>query len=51
VAYGATIRDERHREFQSYDDIVEHCCFAWNQLTSQPWKIMSIGARDWAASH
>ncbi len=34
--------------FQSYDDILEHCCFAWNQLTSQPWKIMSIGARDWA---
>ncbi len=40
-----------NRVFQSYDDIVEHCCFAWNQLTSQPWKIMSISARDWAACH
>ncbi len=37
-----------NRVFQNYDDIVEHCCFAWNQLTSQPWKIMSIGVRDWA---
>ena len=37
-----------NRVFQSYDDILEHCCFAWNQLTSQPWKIMSIGTRDWA---
>ena len=37
-----------NRVFQSYDDILEHCCFAWNQLTNQPWKIMSIGTRDWA---
>ena len=37
-----------NRVFQNYDDIVEHGCFAWNQLTSQPWKIMSIGVRDWA---
>ena len=37
-----------NRVFQSYDDILEHCCFTWNQLTSQPWKIMSIGTRDWA---
>jgi transposase len=34
--------------FKNYDDIVDHCCFAWNQLTSQPWKIMSIGTREWA---
>ncbi len=37
-----------NRVFQSYDDIIEHCCLAWNQLTSQSWKIMSIGARDCA---
>mgnify|MGYP001295002258 CR=1 FL=1 len=34
--------------FKSYNDILEHCCFAWNQLIDQPWKIISIGMRDWA---
>ena len=34
--------------FKSYDDIVNHCCFAWNTLVDQPWKIMSIARRDWA---
>ena len=37
-----------NRVFTSYEDILDHCCFAWNQLTDQPWKIMSIGLRDWA---
>ena len=37
-----------NRVFASYDDIVEHCCDAWNKLIDQPWKIMSIGHRDWA---
>ena len=37
-----------NRIFSSYNDIVDHCCFAWNQLIDQPWKIMSIGLRDWA---
>jgi transposase len=37
-----------NRVFTSYDDIVDHCCFAWNRLIDQPWKIMSIGMRDWA---
>ena len=37
-----------NRVFKSYDDIVDHCCFAWNKLIDQPWKIMSIGMRDWA---
>lgn len=37
-----------NRVFQSYDDIVDHCCKAWNKLVDQPWKIMSIGLRDWA---
>jgi hypothetical protein len=23
-------------------------CEAWNKLIDQPWKIMSIGLRDWA---
>ncbi len=44
------IRDNwlSNRVFHSYDDIVAHCCDAWNKLTDQPWRIMSIGLRDWA---
>ena len=30
------------------DNIVDHCCYAWNTLLAQPWKIMSIARRDWA---
>ncbi len=37
-----------NRVFKSYDDIVDHCCFAWNRLINEPWRIMSIGLRDWA---
>jgi transposase len=37
-----------NRVFASYDDIVSHCCDAWTKLTDQPWKIMSIGRREWA---
>ena len=37
-----------NRTFTSYDDIVDHCCEAWNELTDQPWRIMSIGLRQWA---
>lgn len=37
-----------NRIFKSYDDIVDHCCFAWNKLVDQPWRIMSIGLRTWA---
>jgi hypothetical protein len=42
----ATIRS--NRVFKSYDDLVDHCCEAWNKLTDQPWRIMSIGLRQWA---
>ena len=38
-----------NRVFESYDDIVDHCCYAWNTLVDQPWKIISIARRDWAA--
>src|SRR6478736_1981309 len=31
-----------NRIFKSFDDIVDHCCYAWNTLIDQPWKIMSI---------
>ena len=37
-----------NRVFQSYDAIVDHCCEAWNKLIDQPWRIMSLGLRDWA---
>jgi transposase len=38
-----------NRTFKSFDDIVDHCCYAWNTLIDQPWKIMSIARRDWAS--
>jgi hypothetical protein len=46
----APLRDNwlSNRIFESYDDIVDHCCFAWNTLVDQPWRIMSIGLRQWA---
>src|SRR6266853_1435038 len=37
-----------NRIFKSYDDLVDHCCEAWNKLVDQPWRIMSIGLRQWA---
>jgi transposase len=37
-----------NRVFESYDDLVDHCCAAWNKLVDQPWRIMSIGLRQWA---
>jgi transposase len=37
-----------NRVFQDVDDLVDHCCYAWNRLEAQPWKIMSLGVRDWA---
>jgi hypothetical protein len=44
------IRDNwlSNRVFKSYDDILDQCCFAWNRLTDQPWRIMSLGLRTWA---
>lgn len=37
-----------NRKFKSHDDILNHCCFAWNNLVNQPRRIMSIGMRQWA---
>jgi len=37
-----------NRVFNSYDDLFDHCCAAWNNLVDQPWRIMSIGLRSWA---
>ena len=47
---GQFLRENRlsNRVFESYDDILDHCCFAWNRLIDQPWRIRSIARRDWA---
>ena len=37
-----------NRVFKDYDHIVQACCKAWNALIEQPWRIMSIGLREWA---
>jgi hypothetical protein len=37
-----------NRIFTSYEDVIGHCCHAWNTLIDQPWKIMSSGRRQWA---
>jgi hypothetical protein len=35
---------------QTYDGILDRCCFAWNKRIGMPWRIMSIGSRDWSRS-
>ena len=35
-----------NRIFKSFDDIVNHCCYAWNTLVDHPWKIMTIARRN-----
>jgi transposase len=44
------IRDNwlSNRVFTSYENIIDHCCEAWNKLIDQPWRIMTIGRRKWA---
>jgi hypothetical protein len=37
-----------NRSFKSFDNMVDHCCHAWNTLIGQPWKIISTARRDWA---
>jgi len=37
-----------NRIFESYNEIVNHCCDAWNELIDQPSRIISIGRRQWA---
>ncbi len=37
-----------NRIFSSYENILAHCCEAWNRLIDQPWTIMSIAYRQWA---
>ena len=37
-----------NRIFADYEAILDACCRAWNNLIERPWKIMSIGLREWA---
>jgi hypothetical protein len=37
-----------NRVFTSHDNIIDHCCEAWNKRVNQPWHIMTIGHRKWA---
>ena len=37
--------------FGSYTAIIDHCCDAWNRLADQPWRVMSIGLRQWVPGH
>jgi transposase len=37
-----------NRIVTSYKNIMQHCCEAWSKLIDQPWRIMSIGLRDWS---
>ena len=37
-----------NRVFETYADILDAGCEAWNRLIDEPWQIMSIGLRDWA---
>jgi hypothetical protein len=30
-----------NRIFNSYADILDQCCFAWNRLAEQPWRIVT----------
>lgn len=37
-----------NRMFKNYDDILDHCSECWNKLLDQPWRIRTIGMREWA---
>jgi hypothetical protein len=37
-----------NRVFETYDDIIEASCNAWQNLIAQPHSITSIGMREWA---
>jgi hypothetical protein len=35
------------RVFETYDDIVDACCNAWNAMTAEAGRITSIASRTW----
>ena len=38
-----------NRVFKSYDDIVDHCCYAWNTLVD--WPLEKSCPSDYACGH
>jgi transposase len=40
-----------NRVFKSYDDLVDHCCEAWNKLVDKPWRkgLRSSASRNFPA--
>lgn len=36
-----------NRVFDSYEEIVDLCCEAWNKLLAMPERVASIASRDW----
>jgi hypothetical protein len=36
-----------NRVFRGHDETVVHCSHHWSRLIDQPWRIMSIGLREW----
>jgi len=44
------IRDNwlSNRVSETYADVLDQACAAWNKLVDQPWRIMTLGLRDWA---
>ena len=38
-----------NRVYDTYDNILDACCNAWNALIADPARITSIATRDWAA--
>ncbi|MBR0651605.1 hypothetical protein GXW78_18185 [Roseomonas terrae] len=39
---------QSNRVFHDNDGIVDHYCHHRQRLVDQPWRIMSIGLREWA---
>lgn len=39
-----------NRVFETYDDIVDAACDAWNRLIAMPDIVTSIGSRTWAVT-
>lgn len=39
-----------HRLWQTYDEIVDAVCQAWNRATGEPGRIKSLCSQKWAAS-
>lgn len=37
-----------NRVWDTYEEIVDACCTAWNALIAEPARITSIGSREWA---